>query len=121
MAKEGDQLFEEKCVCRDFPNTFFLILIKFSETLFYMQNGYFQFICREMDRAIPEKPTQEVQLQNFESDLRGASEKIEPVASNPLIVKVSSESLVENKAASISGSATEETCNASSDVIKVIE
>ncbi|XP_034297069.1 transcription factor TFIIIB component B'' homolog isoform X2 [Pantherophis guttatus] len=75
----------------------------------------------ETDRAIPEKPTQEAQLQNFESDLRGASEKIEPVASNPLIVKVSSESLVENKTASISRSATEETCNASSDIIKVIE
>ncbi|XP_032070346.1 transcription factor TFIIIB component B'' homolog isoform X2 [Thamnophis elegans] len=75
----------------------------------------------ETDRTIPEKPTQEVQLQNFESDLRGASEKIEPVASNPLIDKVSSESLVENKAASISGSATEETCNARSDVIRVTE
>ncbi|XP_058024900.1 transcription factor TFIIIB component B'' homolog [Ahaetulla prasina] len=75
----------------------------------------------ETDREIPEKPTQEAQLQNFESDIRGASEKIEPVASNTLIVKVSSEALVENKAASNSESATEETCNASSDVIRVIE
>ncbi|XP_026574075.1 transcription factor TFIIIB component B'' homolog isoform X2 [Pseudonaja textilis] len=75
----------------------------------------------ETDGAIPEEPTQEVQLQNFESDLTRASEKIEPLASNPLIVKVSSESLVENKAASISGFTTEETCNASSDVIRVTE
>uniref|UniRef100_A0A2D4J9W4 Uncharacterized protein n=1 Tax=Micrurus lemniscatus lemniscatus TaxID=129467 RepID=A0A2D4J9W4_MICLE len=75
----------------------------------------------ETDRAIPEKPTQEVQLQNFESDLTRASEKIEPLGSNPLIVKVSSESLVENKAASISGFTTEETCNASTDVIRVTE
>ncbi|XP_039176669.1 transcription factor TFIIIB component B'' homolog isoform X2 [Crotalus tigris] len=75
----------------------------------------------ETDRAIPEKPTQEVQLQNFESDLTGASEKTEPLASNPLIVKVSSESLVQNKAASISGFATEVTCNESSDVIRVTE
>ncbi|KAM3844551.1 transcription factor TFIIIB component B'' homolog isoform 2-T2 [Vipera latastei] len=75
----------------------------------------------ETDRAIPENPTQEVQLQNFESDLTGASEKIEPLASNPLIVTVSSESLVQNKAASISGFAAEVTCNESSDVIRVTE
>ncbi|XP_063149216.1 transcription factor TFIIIB component B'' homolog [Candoia aspera] len=72
----------------------------------------------ETDRPIPEKP-KEGQLQNLESDLTEASEKIEPVASNPLIVKVSSESLVENRAPYVSGFATEETCNASSDLIKV--
>ncbi|XP_070599220.1 transcription factor TFIIIB component B'' homolog isoform X3 [Erythrolamprus reginae] len=75
----------------------------------------------EKDREISEKPTQETQLQNIESDLTGASEKIEPLASNPLIAEVSSESVVENKTASISGFATEETCKASSDIIRVTE
>ncbi|XP_025033535.1 transcription factor TFIIIB component B'' homolog isoform X2 [Python bivittatus] len=75
----------------------------------------------ETDRAISEKHTQEEQLKNLESDLTGASEKMEPLANNPLIVKVSSESLVESKAAYVSGFATEETCKASSDFIRVTE